>query len=130
MKDTSQRMGLGIFAVAGLLILFIFQRVNFAQYLFSFSSSTEFIFNRTIRFVLNDTLSIVLIYAIFYERKYVVFACWVQVVGFLFLLCPYFVLRIYWPEYNGPMLNFLHRVIINPILMLLLIPAMLHQKRE
>lgn len=130
MKGISLRIGLGIFAVVSLFVLFIFQRVNYVQYFLSVSTTTEFIVNRTIRFILNDTLSIVLIYAIFYERKYVVFACWVQVFGFLFLLCPYFILRIYWPEYNGPMLSFLHRIIINPTLMLLLIPAMLHQKRK
>ncbi|MBI3217904.1 MAG: exosortase F system-associated protein [Bacteroidetes bacterium] len=128
MKRTTIRIGLGAIAVGGLLLLFIFQKVNFASHFFSFTSTGAFVFNRSLRFIINDSLSILLIYAIFQERKYVIFACWVQVAGFLFLLCPYFILRIYWPEYNGPMLNFLHRVIINPTLMLLLIPALLHQK--
>ncbi len=128
MSVNSKRIGLGLLAVTGLLILFIFQKINLANYFLSISPLGQFIFNRTIRFILNDSLSILLIYAIFQERKYVVFAFWVQLVGFICLLCPYFVLKMYWPDYNGPMLNFLHRIIINPTLMLLLIPALLHQK--
>ncbi len=130
MSNTTKRIVIGVGALGGLLALFIFQKVNFASHFFSLSLNESFVFNRSLRFIINDSLSILLIYAIFQERKYVIFACWVQIVGFVFLLCPYFILRIYWPEYNGPMLNFLHRIIINPTLMLLLIPALWHQKNK
>lgn len=130
MTDVVKRLALGFFAVGSLLLLFIFQKVNFAHTVLSISPLGEFMINRAIRFLINDSLSILLIYVVFYEKKYVVFACWVQLVGFFFLLCPYFILKVYWPAYNGSMLNFLHRIIINPTLMLLLIPALWHQKRK
>jgi exosortase F-associated protein len=129
MNLQSRRITLGILAVLGLLALFVFQKFNYAQSFDGLSPASEFVFNRTVRFILNDSLSILLIYAIFFERKYVVFAAWVQLIGLLFLLIPYFLLRIYWPEHNGPLLNFLHRIIINPTLMLLLIPALFHQRK-
>jgi hypothetical protein len=30
-----------------------------------------------------------LLYALFFERKYVIFALWVQLIGFIFILLPY-----------------------------------------
>jgi exosortase F-associated protein len=126
---SSKRLWIGFFAIVGLLLLFIFQKFNYAQVVGISSHLTQFIFNRTVRFFLNDSLAILLIYALFQERKYVLFAFWVQAIGFLFLLLPYFVIKIYLPDYNGPLLNFLHRIIVNPTLMLLLIPALAYQKK-
>ena len=70
-----------------------------------------------------------LIFAIFYKRKYVWFAFGVQVFGFLVVLIPYFVLKLYFHAGNGPMVSFLHRLILNPTLMVLLIPAFWLQLR-
>lgn len=125
----SKQIWLGAFAIVGLLLLFIFQKFNYAQFAGVSSHLAQFIFNRTVRFFLNDSLAILLIYALFQERKYVLFAFWVQAIGFLFLLLPYFTIKIYLPDYNGPLLNFLHRIIVNPTLMLLLIPALAYQKK-
>ena len=42
--------------------------------------------------------------------------------------CTYFIIKLNYPAYNGPMINYLHRLIINPTLLLLLIPAFYYQK--
>jgi exosortase F-associated protein len=132
MRSTNAyRIVFGIAAGAGLLIFFLKQRFDFAGFFFEVDQQTaKFLINRTIRFFINDLLAILLIYALFAERKYVVFAFWVQLLGVVFLLLPYFVLKIEFPSYNGPLINFLHRIILNPTIMLLLIPAFYYQQRE
>jgi exosortase F-associated protein len=116
-------------ACAGLVILFVFQHFDFGYFLFRVRHTlADFLINRSIRFFLNDLFAIALIYALFKERKYVLFAIYTQVFGFFFLLIPYFILKINWPSYNGPMINFLHRIILNPTLLLLLIPSFYYQK--
>jgi exosortase F-associated protein len=109
-------------------LVFLFQQINFAAFWGVTDTAGKFIFNRTIRFVLNDVFTLVLIYSLFFERKYVVFAIWVQLIGLFFVLVPYFLIKINYPTYNGPLISFLHRLVINPILLMLLIPAFYYQK--
>jgi exosortase F-associated protein len=71
-----------------------------------------------------------LIYGLFQERKYVLFAIGVQLAGLLFVLLPYFILKFQYPAYNGPLISFLHRLVLNPLLMLLLIPAFYLQREK
>jgi exosortase F-associated protein len=125
-----RRVVIGILCVAGLACVYLFQRIDVASMLgMANTAAQKFIVNRTIRFILNDTFMVGIIYALFRERKYVVFALWVQVVGIVFLLIPYFLLKMRWPHYNGPLISFLHRLILNPTLMLLLIPAFYYQRK-
>ncbi|WP_414693425.1 exosortase F system-associated membrane protein [Ohtaekwangia sp.] len=124
------RIIIGFCSVAGLAVVFLFQRINLAE-IFNLATTPiyQFIINRSIRFLLNDLLTIALIYALFYERKYVIFSFWIQGIGIVFLLIPYFILKMHYPTYNGPLLSFLHRLILNPTLLLLLIPAFYYQKK-
>jgi exosortase F-associated protein len=124
------RLVIGIVCLSGLVAVFIFQDFNVASRIDPGSSRLEkFLINRSIRFILNDTLAIGLIFAIFRERKFVVFSVWVQLAGMFVFLIPYFILKIYMPSYDGPLISFLHRLILNPTLLLLLIPAFYYQKR-
>lgn len=125
------RILIGILSIAGLVLVFLFQKkIDLAAYWhLAESPLARFLVNRTIRFMMNDALAIGLIYALFHERKYVLFAVWVQVAGVAIFLLPYFVLKVFFPLYNGPLLSFLHRLILNPTLLLLLIPAFYYQKR-
>ena len=123
------RIAWGAFSVAGLMAVFLLQRVDVAAWVgFGDSKLSHFLFNRTLRFLLNDALTIGLIYALFEERKYVIFSVYVQLIGLVFFLLPYFVLKVYFPSYNGPLISFLHRLVLNPILLMLLIPAFYYQK--
>ena len=124
------RVVIGIFCVSGLVAVFLFQRIDLAGFLGFETAINKFLINRTFRFLLNDTFAIGLIYALFRERKYVVFSIYVQLVGMVLFLLPYFVLKIYWPRYNGPLISFLHRLILNPTLLMLLIPAFYYQRRK
>jgi exosortase F-associated protein len=123
------RSSIGGLSLIGLLIVFLFQKIDVAGYLSIHDKLYNFLVNRSIRFVLNDLFAIALIYALFHQKKYVVFALWVQLAGVIFILIPYFILKIYFLSYNGPLISFLHRLILNPILILLLIPAFYYQKK-
>lgn len=124
------RYFVGSICAVALLAFFLGQGYNMAERLLGITDPRwMFFMNRTIRFLVNDLLAIGLIYGLFGERKYVVFALWVQLAGLVFLLLPYSVLKYYWPAYNGPLINFLHRLILNPTLLLLLIPAFYYQLR-
>lgn len=128
--NRSFRLLLITFSLFGLGIIFIGQHFDYSAILFSeMSSEWRFIFNRSIRFLLNDNLTLLLIYALFYERKYVKFGLAVELFGFLFLLIPYFILR-YEFAINYMYISFIHRLIINPTLMLLLIPAIYIQQSK
>lgn len=119
----------GGLCMAGLILVFLFQRVDIAGALDLASSNVHrFIINRTFRFIVNDTLAVGLIFALFGERKYVIFAIAVQVFGMVVFLLPYFILKLNYPSYNGPLISFLHRLVLNPTLVLLLIPAFYYQR--
>ena len=74
-------------------------------------------------------MTIVVIYALFYECKYVIFAIFVQLFGLLVLLPSYLIAKWHYPGYNGPMINYLHRLTLNPVLLMLLIPVFMFQKK-
>lgn len=122
------RIIVGVLSVVGLVAVFIFQRWDVAALFNIETPINRFLLNRTIRFLLNDAFAIGLIYALFRERKYVVFAIYVQIAGVVLFLLPYFILKLYFPSYNGPLISFLHRLILNPTLLLLLILAFYYQK--
>jgi len=122
------RITLIVISVIFLGIVFLGQRFNYSSFFgFSLSHQNEFIFNRSLRFLINDNLVLLIIYALFYERKYVKFGLLVEGFGFCFLLIPYFLLRFY-TDLDHMIISFLHRLIINPTLMLLIIPAIYLQK--
>ena len=125
------RIVVGILCASGLVAVYLFQRIDVADYLGVESAHIyKFLINRSIRFLLNDALAIGVIYALFKERKYVIFSLYVQVIGVVLFLLPYFVLKIYFPAYNGPLISFLHRIILNPTLLMLLIPAFYYQRKK
>src|SRR5688572_14719477 len=124
------RIIIGGLCVCGLVAVFLFQRIDVAGFLAAETFIHKFLINRMFRFLLNDAFAIGLIYALFQERKYVIFSLYVQIVGMVLFLFPYFVLKVYWPRYNGPLISFLHRLILNPTLLMLLIPAFYYQRSK
>ncbi len=123
------RVIVGVICSVGLLLVFLFQRWDIAGLLGLEAPISKFIFNRTIRFLLNDAFTIGLIYVLFQERKYIIFSLYVQLVGVVVFLVPYFALKLYYPTYNGPLISFLHRLILNPTLLMLLIPSFYYQRK-
>lgn len=127
---TFKRIAIGLISVTGLILVFLFQRFEWStSFGLTLEHTGKFMFNRTIRFLLNDAFAIGLIYALFAEKKYVIFSLYVQFAGVVLFLIPYFILKLYFPHYNGPLISFLHRLVLNPTLLMLLIPAFYYQRR-
>ncbi|MCX2745216.1 exosortase F system-associated protein [Mangrovivirga sp. M17] len=128
-----------IVGLSGLAIVYITQKYGWVNLIGTtlgietetWSKLSHFLVNRAIRFVLNDIFAITIIAGSFGRRDFVVFAVLVQLIGLFVFFIPYVILKIYYPTYNGPMINFIHRLILNPVLMILLIPALyIKQKRD
>jgi len=119
-------------ALSGLVTIYLNQRFGYIQFISNAANGQQlhpnFIFaaNRTIRFILNDLLAILVIWALFYQRKYVLIAFFIQMLGLFVVLPAYLALKLSLEgasEISSPLLSFLHRIIIHPVLILLLIPA-------
>ncbi len=131
--DPEKRLLLVVSGVVALVVIFVFQQFNYSELLFGLigvdlNNRWSFVLNKIIRFLLNDLAVISVIFGIFYQKKYVDLALWVMGFGFLFILLPYLWLAINYPEYNGAMYSHLHRLVMNPVLLILLIPFLLYQK--
>jgi len=132
-----QRITYGLMAVLVLVLMYMLQRLNYSAYIFSAlslqlpSENFQFIFNRTLRYIINDLSVILIIYVLFQNRSLTRVAFALQVFG-LFVILPiyfYFKLSLEGPsEISSPLLSFIHRIVVNPILMLLLIPAFYYQQ--
>ncbi|QCK15897.1 exosortase F system-associated membrane protein [Mangrovivirga cuniculi] len=125
--------------IAGLAVVYITQKYGWVDLIGgsigietkNWDKLSHFLVNRALRFVLNDIFAIAIIAGIFGRRDFVIFAVMVQIAGFIVFFIPYVILKIYFPTYNGPLINFIHRLILNPVLMILLIPALyIKQKKE
>jgi hypothetical protein len=126
-------------ALLVLVGVFIFQRFN---YTVAFTSSLPpalqienanavFVINRTIRLILNDLACMALIYGLFGKRQYLVLAFYVFLIELFFLLPLYFVIKLTLEgdaELSSPLLSHFHRLIVNPLLMLLLMAGLLYQR--
>ena len=121
-------------AVTTLVALYLFQRFNYAEIIsLSFSANTQFIINKTIRFIFNDLAVILLIYAIFNNRGLLKIAFSIQLLELLLILPLYFYIKLSLEgptELSSPLLSFVHRIVVNPIIMLLLIPAFWFQQSK
>ncbi|MDH5380479.1 MAG: exosortase F system-associated protein [Cyclobacteriaceae bacterium] len=93
---------------------------------------TFFIFNKFFRFFLNDSTMVVVIWLLWENKSYVKLALGIEVLGLLVLLPLYFILKLNMEgdsEISSPLLSFIHRLIINPTLLIMLIPALYYQER-
>jgi exosortase F-associated protein len=131
-KHKWSRWLLGFLAVGLMALLYIFQR----NLLWLPASDTQiqylpFILNRFTRLVLNDTLCIVLFLAIFNSRKPITLASVIFLIELLIVLPFYLIVKLTLEgdsEISAPLLSFIHRLIVNPLLMFVLLVGLLYQK--
>ena len=130
------RWVLASLAIGSMLLLYIFQRkliwfqgepqADQFQYL-------PFILNKAMRLVLNDSLCVILFVAIFNNRAELKLASFVFVIELLILLPFYFLLKLTLEgdsEISSPLLSFIHRLIVNPLLMIVRLMGLLYQKKR
>lgn len=132
------RVGMIAIAVLLLFLVYVFQRVNYAGFIFYLMSvdgltfpNTAFALNRTIRLIINDTLSMVLIFALFQRRSYLKLSWTIFLFELLLLLPAYLWIKLTWEgpsEISSPLLSPIHRMIVNPLLMIVLIGGFYYQR--
>ena len=127
---------------AGLMILalvYLFQRFSYAHLIASlFMIDTDtmhpnvvFVINKTVRLVINDFACMLLIYAIFESKSYLLVAFYVFLFELLIMLPVYFAIKLSLEgdsEISSPLLSFVHRLIVNPMLMLVLMAGFIYQR--
>ncbi len=87
--------------------------------------------NKLIRYLINDLAALALLWVLFQRRDFLQLAFWVLLLGLVVLLPVYFIGYFYFSDVLGITLSYLHRLIMNPTLMMLLIPLFyLQQKVE
>ncbi|MBL7846665.1 MAG: exosortase F system-associated protein [Cyclobacteriaceae bacterium] len=126
-------------ALIGLFLVYMFQRVDILGILASWmgqsppSATASFIVNRASRLIINDLLCLMLVSTIFNDKRFTRLALWVFL-GELFLLLPiYLVVKLSAEgptEISSPVFQPLHRMIVNPLLMIILIAGMYYQRRR
>jgi exosortase F-associated protein len=127
------------FALLALVLIYLFQRVSYADILNSIlpeileirNPNPVFIFNRVLRLILNDAACMVIIWAVFQQTKFLRAAFLVFVVELLIILPLYFAIKLSLEgdsELSSPFLSQIHRIIVNPLLMFLLMIGFLYQK--
>ena len=136
----SPKYALVLPSLLALAAVYLFQQFDFLHFFTSLFTTdptnphpyTTFIFNKTLRFFLNDTLMVVIIWALFQDKAYLRLAIYIELFGLFVLLPVYFTLKLTLEgdsEISSPLLSFIHRLIINPTLLILLIPAIYYQRR-
>lgn len=129
------RIALGSMAVLILVSIYVFQRtasMNWISAWVSAGPEVSFVINRVFRFVLNDMACLLLIVAIFNDPRYVRMGWMLFWFELLILLPVYFIAKLSLEgasEISSPLLSQVHRMIINPLLMGILITGLLLQKK-
>lgn len=130
---------------AGLLLTYVFQGyLNIYELLFGNGSlrmpytgtdylsegqQTMYVVNKTFRYLLNDIFSILIIQGIFLKKSYTRFAFVLMAFGLFILLPVYFYIYFLAVPGFSSMISHFHRIVLNPVLMMLLIPALWYQER-
>lgn len=135
-----KRLFLAFLALLGLAFFYTLQDFDFVDWRFSYNQSfggqitdgkeLNFVVSRLVRFLANDLLCILLIYALFNNKRYVMLGFYVQLFGLLVLFPLYIILSLNAETYSDySSFVVLYRLVMNPILMVLLIPALYFQQK-
>src|SRR5688572_368960 len=120
-------------AVGGLAAIFLFQQVDVVG-LFcdcNVSPNVRFAIRKFIRVLLNDTFMLLLIHAWFFDSRITRIAWYIQLIDTLILLPLYLLIKLSTEgdsEISSPLLSQFHRLIVNPTLMVLVIPAVYYER--
>jgi exosortase F-associated protein len=131
-RDYKFRASIILFCLLGLVAVFMFQQFSYAHLFYAEMAHPNLIFivNKSTRLVLNDTLCLGLIYGIYYDIRYLKVGSLIQLSEMFILLPIYFYFKLTIEgdsEISSPLLSQIHRLIVNPTLMILLIIGFYYQ---
>jgi exosortase F-associated protein len=136
-KQKRYKVPLIAVSLLALVVVYVFQQWDYLNAfagvfgVSDFGPTATFVFNKTIRLVLNDALCLLLIHVLFREKKYLRVAFLLFCFEFLLMLPVYLIIKLRWEgpsEISSPLLSQIHRLIVNPMLMLILIAGFYYQK--
>lgn len=116
-------------------LAYIFQQLNVAQWLgidIAKNQYLTFSVNKLARMLVNDFSCLLIIHAVFQNPKFNRLAFWVFCLEVLVLLPLYLGLKLYLEgttEISSPILSQIHRLIVNPMLMVVLMAAFYYQQK-
>ena len=84
----------------------------------------------TFRYFLNTLLSLAIIYVFFKDKNMIKFVSVLYFLFFVLLLIAFFTILLFFDENNNFLLFYIRRFLIQPLFLLLFIPALLFQKRQ
>ena len=116
--------------IGGIIATFLMQDFSFLE-TWGLSDQQEFILRKVIRVLCNDLFMLIFIAAWFRDKRVTKLAIAIQVIDSLVLLPIYLTVKLYLEgtsEISIPLLSQFHRLIINPTLMIILIPAVYFQR--
>jgi exosortase F-associated protein len=93
-------------------------------------STVSLFFGLLFRYFLNTVLSLAMIYVLFKDIEAVKFASILYVVFFVILVMAFFVVLSFFGEANKMALFYIRRFLIQPIFLLLFLPAFYYQKQN
>ncbi|MBS1543396.1 MAG: exosortase F system-associated protein [Bacteroidetes bacterium] len=136
-KLTVRDVALAGLLVAGLGLVYVFQEMNYfglilGRFVEESHPNIPFAFNRTFRLLINDTLCMGLIYVLFRDRKFIRIGFMVFLLELLVILPLYLAIKLSWEgptEISSPLLSPVHRMVVNPLLMMVLIIGFWLQRR-
>lgn len=122
-----------ILAVVSLVIIYLIQESLSPNAFLANSISAELNFSikKILRVLVNDTCMLLLVYAWFKDVSITRLALWVQAIDILVLVPVYLIVKLSLEgpnEISSPLLSQWHRLLVNPTLMILLIPAIYYQR--
>ena len=92
-------------------------------------NSLSLLISMGVRFGLNSIISLLIIYCLFKDWGLTKFAAVIYVFFFVLLITAFFVLVLFTDQYNNFVVFYVRRFLIQPLLLLLFIPAIFYQKR-
>jgi|GEM_PF-557213 len=107
-----------------------FRMGQYAEGYIPVGENWRFVVNKGMRFLLNDLFSLLFIYGLFQKPSYVKVGLVVMGFGLFVLLPSYLILATQFKESAFHMLTFLHRITMNPWLMLMLVPAFYYDQTQ
>lgn len=134
LKNKRVKIAIISFSLTTLIAMYLLQNINFAGYIFNGSSAHPFVIfvlNKTFRLFINDTACFMLIWALFRESKYLRLSFYVFLLETLVILPLYFCVKLSVEgdsEISSPLLSQIHRLIVNPTLMILLMVGFVYQR--
>lgn len=129
----SAKWALVVVGITGLAAVYLFQQASFFSELVDTTKNPFLAFsvNRALRLFLNDVFMLSFLIGWFQSRSVLHLAFAIQLVDFLVLLPIYLLVKLNLEgdiEISSPLLSQFHRLIVNPTLMILLIPAVYFQR--